>query len=93
MSNQILFSQLEADVHPFEWVSALLSEYKSLRKQSGVDHEDPDAESIMLSRVKALVDSAQNLWTEMSLQPEPEYSSGDQLLDELHANAPTPYDP
>lgn len=89
MTNQILFSQLEADVHPFEWVSALLSEYKNLRQDSGIAPSDPDAESTMIREVESLI----HLASKMTNQPDQEYSSGDVLLDDIHANAPSPYDP
>lgn len=59
--DSILFSKLEADVHPYEWVSALLSEYKTLRKQSGIKTDDPDAESMMIYEVQTLVKKAHDI--------------------------------
>lgn len=57
----ILFSKLEADVHPYEWVSALLSDYKTLREQIGIETDDPDAESIMIYKVASLVKKAHDI--------------------------------
>lgn len=54
----ILYSALECDVHPYEWVAALLSEYKALREQSGIETDDPDAESKMIFEVGSLIEEA-----------------------------------
>lgn len=59
--DSILFTKLQYDVHPYEWVSALLSEYKTLREQSGVKSDDPDAESTMIYEVQTLVNKAHDI--------------------------------
>lgn len=52
----LVFSPLEYDVHPFEWVGALLAEYKTLRENAvsaGVEiTDDPDAECKMIAEVE-----------------------------------------
>jgi len=61
-ADEILFSKLEADVNPYEWVSALLADYKTLREKAiaaGVEvTDDPDAESQCLSEVRRLCEAA-----------------------------------
>lgn len=50
----LLFSPLEADVHPWEWISALLADYKTLREKAaaaGIVSDDPAAENEMLGHV------------------------------------------
>lgn len=57
----LLHSPLELDVHPFEWISALLADYKTLREKAtaaGIPNDDPDSESEMLSHVSRFVSSA-----------------------------------
>jgi len=59
--DNLLFTDLEYDVHPYEWVSALLAEYKTLREQSGIESSDPSAESQMLYEVHLLVSKAHDI--------------------------------
>lgn len=61
-AEEILFSKLEYDVHPYEWVSALLADYKTLREKAvaaGVEvTDDPDAEAQCLGEVERLCKAA-----------------------------------
>lgn len=61
MDNNPLFSSNEFDVHPYEWVEALLSEYKTLREKSGITTNDPDSESLMIIKVKTLIEQAHEI--------------------------------
>lgn len=57
----ILHSPLEFDVHPFEWVSALLADYKTLRAQAtvaGIPNDDPASESEMLTQISQFISKA-----------------------------------
>ena len=73
MDNEIkdlVFSPIEFDVHPFEWVGALLADYKTLREKAvaaGVEiTDDPGAESQMLHEVGRFCEKASSL--NMNLQ-------------------------
>ena len=61
-AEEILFSNLEYDVHPYEWVAALLADYKTLREKAiaaGVEvTDDPEAEMQCLIEVRRLCDAA-----------------------------------
>lgn len=57
----LLFSQLDADVHPWEWISALLVDYKTLREKAeaaGIVTDDPDGEGTMLVHVRKFCEGA-----------------------------------
>jgi hypothetical protein len=57
----LLFSPLEADVHPWEWISALLADYKTLRDKAaaaGIVSDDPAAENEMLAHVGRFCEGA-----------------------------------
>lgn len=61
----LVFSPLEYDVHPFEWVAALVAEYKTLREKAiaaGVEMtDDPGAEYQMLREVSRFCEKASTL--------------------------------
>lgn len=61
-AEEILFSNIEYDVHPYEWISALLADYKTLREKAiaaGLEiTDDPDAESQCLGEVERLCKAA-----------------------------------
>lgn len=63
----LLFSLLDADVHPWEWISALLADYKTLRKKAeaeGIATDDPSAENEMLAHVGRFCEGAAALNSE-----------------------------
>lgn len=57
----VVLSSLDADVHPWEWVSALLADYKTLAEKAaavGIMTDDPESESQMLGHVGRFCASA-----------------------------------
>lgn len=61
---KLIFSPLEADVHPWQWIGALLADYKTLREKAaaaGIVNDDPEAESEMLAHVERFCNGAETL--------------------------------
>jgi len=60
----LIYSPLEADVHPWEWIHAMLIEYRNLRDKAtaaGIENDDPDSEFEMLHNVEIFCKKAQKL--------------------------------
>lgn len=58
----LLFSPLDGDVHPWEWISALLADYKTLRETAaaaGITSDNDEFENLVIQDVQEFCEHAQ----------------------------------